>query len=234
MKRFYKIVTTMNVPGGYEIHLDGKPVKTPSGAALCAPTAALATATMREWAAQEKDIVPDTMPLSQLLITARDRVARERAAMEKTLLGYLDTDLLCYRAVLPAETARRQTETWNPWLQWFEKKHGVRLLTTEDLRAMTQPPEAHTAARAAVNALDDLNFTVMQIVVSLSGSLVLGLAFMAGAAAPEQVFAAVTVEENFKSEFYNEAQHGLAPHEEKRRASMLRDLIAAREFLSLL
>ena len=234
MKRFYKIVTTVKAPGGHEIHLDGKPVKTPSGAALCAPTAALATAMMREWAAQEAHIVPESMPLTQILITALDRVARERAAMEKTVLGFLDTDLLCYRAVLPAETAKRQTAAWNPWLQWFEKQYAVRLLTTEGLRTVTQPPEAHSAACAVVQGMDDLNFTVAQIVVSLSGSLVLGLAFMADVATPEQVFAAATVEENFKSEFYNEAHYGLAPHEEKRRAAMLRDLMAAREFLSLL
>lgn len=234
MKRFYKIVTAARVPGGHEIHLDGKPVKTPSGAALSAPNEKLALAIVREWAAQGGDIVPDSMPLTQILITAQDRVARERAAMEKAVLGYLDTDLLCYRAALPAETARRQAEAWNPWILWFEKEHGVRLSTTEGLMAVTQPPEAHAASASAVRGFDDLRFTALQIVTGAAGSLVLGLAFMAGAASAEQVFAAATVEENFKAEFYNEEKHGPAPHDEKRRAAMLRDLRAAREFLDLL
>lgn len=234
MKRFYKIVTMAKAAGGFEIHLDGKPVKMPSGAVLCVPNEALATAVMLEWAGQEADIIPDSMPLTQILITGHDRVARERAAMEKAVLGYLDTDLLCYRATLPAETAKRQAETWNPWLRWFEKEYSLRLLTTENLQAIAQPPQAHVAAREAVGQLDDLKFTVMQMVVSQSGSLVLGLAFTAGVVSPEQVIAAAHVEEGFKAEIYNENVHGIAPNEEKRRAGMLRDLNAAREFLRLL
>lgn len=234
MKRFYKMVTVAACAGGHEIHLDGKPVKTPSGAVLTAPGVKLAQAVMGEWAAQEEQIVPDSMPLTQLLITAQDRVPRERAAMEKAVLAYLDTDLICYRAALPAETARRQAETWNPWLQWFEKEFGARLLTTGDLRALTQPPEARAAAEKTVSGFDDLRFTALQLAVSQSGSLVLGLAFMAGAATPEQVCAAAAVEEDFKAEFYNEEKHGAAPHEEKRRAAMMRDMKAARDFLSML
>lgn len=234
MKRFYKIVTIARALGGFEIHLDGKPVKMPSGATLCVPNEALATAVMLEWAGQETDIIPDSMPLTQILITGHDRVGRERAAMERAVLGYLDTDLLCYRATLPVETAKRQAETWNPWLQWFEKKFSVRLHTTENLQAIAQPPEAHAAVRDAVGRMDDLRFTVTQMVVSQSGSLVLGLAFAAGAVSPEQVIAAAHVEEGFKAEVYHENVHGLAPNEEKRRAGMLRDLNAAREFLRLL
>ena len=234
MKRFYKIVTTARTAGGHEIHLDGKPVKAPSGIALCAPNENIAAAVMQEWAAQEDDILPDTMPLTQILITAQDRVARERAAMEKAVAGYLDTDLLCYRATLPAETAKRQAAAWNPWLSWFEKEYGVRLLTTENLEALTQPDAAHEAVRTALRGFDDLTFTAVQIVVSQCGSVVLGLAFAAGAAAPEQVFAAAQVEEDFKAAFYNEGAHGAAPHEERRRALMLRDLIAAQDFLRML
>lgn len=234
MKRFYKMVTVARGAHGHEIHLDGKPVKTPSGAVLSAPNEKLAGGMMREWMAQEGEIVPDSMPLTQILITAQDRVSRERPAMEKAVLAYLDTDLLCYRATLPAETARRQAESWDPWLAWFEKEYGVRLATTEGLRALQQPPEARAAVEKAVAALDDARFTVFQLVVSQSGSLVLGLAFMAGAVTPEQICAAASVEEDFKAEVYNEAKHGAAPHMETSRAAMARDVRAAQDFLAMM
>jgi len=236
MKRFYIAVTRTESAGrgGYEIHLDGKPVKAPSGASLAVPVVALADAVVLEWAGQEKEIAPDSMPLTQLLITAQDRVARERAAMEKAVLAYLDTDLLCYRAALPAATALRQAELWDPWLDWFEKECGARLLTTESLSALAQPEAAHSAVREWVTGLDDMRFTVLQVVVGLCGSLILGMAFIKQALAPEQVYDAALAEESFKASVYGEEKHGPAPHEEKRRAAMMRDLQACRQLLDLL
>jgi chaperone required for assembly of F1-ATPase len=234
VKKFYKTVTAAPVFGGYEIHLDGKPVKTPSGVPLVAPARKMADAVAQEWVAQGKDIAPDSMPLTQILITAQDRVARERNAMEKTVLAFLDTDLLCYRATLPVAVAERQAREWNPWLGWFEKKYGLRLETTQSLTAIVQPAEAHEAVSRAVVSMDHLVFTVLQLVTSLSGSLVLGLAFAAGAITPEQVFAAAHVEESFKGEVYDETKYGAAPNDEERRTGVKRDLEAARVFLSLL
>lgn len=234
MKRFYAVVTKEKISSGCEIHLDGRPVKSPSGASLSVPSVALADAVVLEWAGQEKEIVPDSMPLTQLLITAQDRVARERAAMEKAVLGYLDTDLLCYRATLPAATARRQAELWGPWLGWFEREYGVKLLTTESLNALSQPEAAHRAVKECVAGLDDLHFTALQVVVGLCGSLVLGMAFIKQAVAPDQVYDAALAEESFKAFVYGEEKHGPAPHEEKRRAAMMRDLQACRKFLDLL
>ncbi len=227
------MVTAVPVFGGHEIHLDGRPVKTPSGTPLLAPGQKLADVIVQEWAVQDKDIVPESMPLTQILITAQDRVARERDVMEKTLLAFLDTDLLCYRATLPATVAERQAREWNPWLNWFEKKYGVRLETTPALAALKQPPAAHSAVGQDVASMDHLTFTVLQLVTSLSGSLVLGLAFVDGAITPERVFSAAQVEEAFKGEVYDEAKYGAAPNDEKRRVGMLRDLQAARVFMTL-
>lgn len=234
MKRFYVTVTKEKISSGYAVCLDGKPVKAPSGASLAVPVTALADAVVLEWAAQEKEIVPDSMPLTQILITAQDRVARERAAMEKAVLAYFDTDLLCYRAALPAAMARRQAELWDPWLDWFEKECGAKLLTTESLNALAQPEAAHRAVREWVADLDDMNFTALQVVVGLCGSLVLGMAFIKQAVAPDQVYDAALAEESFKASVYGEEKHGSAPHEEKRRAAMMRDLQVCRQLLDLL
>ena len=230
MKRFYKIVTTQTVPGGFEIHLDGKPVKTPARRILLAPTKDLANALQHEWATQETTIVPDAMPLTQILTTAIDRIADDRATIEEGVLAYLDTDLLCYRATDPDTLIARQARLWNPWLVWFEKAYGARLETTDQIRALRQDEAAHHAVRAAVQSLAILPFTLLQLVVSLSGSLVLGLAFTAGKADADIVFRAFYAEEDFKAEIYNAALHGFAPHEEKSRASVRRDLDAAQTF----
>lgn len=225
MKRFYKLVSVARQPGGFAICLDGKSVKTPAGAALLAPTEALADAVMKEWMAQVEKIDPETMPLTQILSTRIDRVGAERPAMTAALLKYLDTDLLCYRAE-EEEVAKKQAALWDSPLQWFTGKFGA-LETTSALKALRQPAPVHGAVATYVAALDDDRFAILQLVTALSGSLILGLAFAEGETGPNQVFAAAHVEESHKGEIYNEKLYGLAPHEERRRAAMRRDLEAA-------
>lgn len=231
MKKFYKLVSTAQAAGGFEIHLDGRPVKTPAGTALLAPTQALAEEIVKEWAAQEDEIVPDSMPLTQLLTTAQDHVAAGRADMAQRVLAYLDTDLLCYRTAEPEAMAKAQQDTWDPWLAWFKSESGVKLETTTGLAALHQPAQAHDFAADTVESLDDLSFTALQMVTVLTGSLILALAFCKGVATPEQLFDAANVEENYRFEIYNEAEHGAAPQQEKKQAAMKRDLAAARIFL---
>jgi chaperone required for assembly of F1-ATPase len=234
VKRFYTAVTPQQTPDGWEIHLDGKPIRTPSRRRLLAPNDALAQELAREWAAQEDEILPATMPLTQILTTAVDRVAQERSAMQAGVLNFLDTDLLCYRAGHPAALVARQAALWDPWLEWFEQEYGAHLRTSDHLKALTQPEAAHSAAESAVAALDDMRFTLLQLIVAASGSLILGLAFMKGRADADRIFAAMHAEENFKEKIYRADIYGLAPHEEKQRESILKDLKAAQVFLAAL
>jgi chaperone required for assembly of F1-ATPase len=234
MKRFYKMVTSRPHAEGHIILLDGKPVKTPARADLVAPSESVARQLVLEWAGQGETILPDTMPLTQLLSTKIDRVLRERPAMTAAVLKYLDTDLVCYRACQPPELSRLHAGAWDPALDWFEKKFGEKLETTTALKALVQPPEAHKKVSARVQALDDNEFTILQIVTSLSGSLVLALAFVAGDMGAEQVFAAANVEETYKAGLYKEDIHGPDPMQEKKQAAMQADLKAAENFLALL
>lgn len=232
MKRFYKLVTASRSDQGYHVHLDGKPVKTPAGKALFAPTMKLAEAIAAEWRDQEKDINPETMPLTQLLTTALDR-KDEREAITAGVMNYLDTDLLCYRTETPADLAGKQAEMWDPWLSWFEKESGVELETTTSLMALKQPQAAHDCLREQVEVLSDLAFFVMQNVTALSGSVILAFAFIKGALDADAFYEAVMVEDHYKAEIYDESRYGTAPHEEKKRAALRTELEASRLFLVL-
>lgn len=235
MKRFYKDVGVNGKAGkGYAICLDKRPVKTPAGRELRAPGRKLAKVVAAEWAAQEEAILPGTMPLTQLLITALDRVADSRTEMEQQVLDYLDTDLVCYRAGRPDDLAAAVAAAWDPWCAWFEKTYGTKLKTTTELAALVQPSAAHRAMQIAVADLDDMRFTALQMVTATAGSLVLALAFVKGALPPGDLFDAIHVEEQYKAALYREDVHGPAPQEEKKQQAAMQDLTAARTFLDCL
>lgn len=234
MKRFYKVVTPFRGPQGYLIHLDGKPVKTPSGQEISVPSEKLAAHVVGEWAAQRDVIDPQTMPLTQILITALERGEQDRDAIRDQVLEYLNTDLLCYRTDMPEELSARQAATWNPWLEWFAAQSGVMLGTTFQLVALTQAPAAHDYVRGVIDQSARWDFTAIQMVTALSGSVVLALAFAAGRASPEDIFAASHVDELYRAGLYNEALHGRDPHQEKTQNAFLQDLRALRLFLDSL
>ena len=68
---------------------------------------------------------------------------------------------------------------------------------------------------------------------SLSGSIVLALAFCEEECTPQEIFDASYVEELYRGDLYDEEKYGAAPNEEAERAAFMRDANAAHEFLTL-
>ena len=234
MKRFYKIVSVQKAGQGYQILLDGRPVKTAMKKELIAANEGIANALMQEWANIEEEIIPDNMPLTQILNTKIDRVANEREKMQELLFKYLDTDLLCYRTDHPPELLELQEAAWNPYLDWFEGKFGCALETTQSIAAIDQPDDAHEKVQNSIKALDDDHFTALQLITATCGSLVLGLASLDQKANADNVFAAMRVEENFKAKIYNEEFYGPDPAQAKKDEALKTDLEAALKYLSYL
>ena len=115
-KRFYDMATTAATAEGHVVRLDGKPVRTPAGRALAAPTLALGEALAAEWDAQRDAIDPAKMPLTRLANAIIDGVADRPASVAAEVEKYLASDLVCYRASSPRELAERQVRHWNPIL----------------------------------------------------------------------------------------------------------------------
>ncbi len=234
MKKFYTLVSTQKTDQGYLVTLDSRPVKTAMKSELVAPNEAIANALVSEWSAQDEDIIPDTMPVTQILNTKIDRIAHERSAIEDYIFKYLDTDLLCYRTDQPPELKAAQEQAWDGYLKWFEEQFGIALETTYGLSALSQPKAAHQAVQTHIKALDDDDFTVLQLLVSASGSLILPLAALEGKADADEVYAAMRVEENFKAEIYNEELYGPDPAQEAKDKAIFADIKSALNYLSLL
>ena len=114
MKRNHRRATVIETEHGYGVALDGRPLSTPMRRTVAVPSRALAGAIAEEWQAQGDEVRPNSMPLTQLAVTALDRVAERREAVIDELAAYGSTELLCYRAEYPAELAHRQAEAWQP------------------------------------------------------------------------------------------------------------------------
>ncbi len=207
------------------VWLDGNELLTPARNKLQVPTAALAQALAAEWNAQGKTIDPARMPLSQLAMTAVDRVCPQRDAVIDSLLQYLSTELICHESDV-ADLRALQHERWQAVRGWLQTVYGVTLPATTGL----SPVNCDTAwARAALQAMDDWRLTATQQAAALLGSLAIALALQAGALTADEAADAAEVEGDFQAQRW-----GVEEEAETRRASLLQDVRGLATFIDLL
>jgi chaperone required for assembly of F1-ATPase len=228
MKRFYRTVSVVSDGDGFGVALDGKLIKSPAKAVMTLPSRALAEAVAAEWEAQGEAVKPDSMPLMQLSATAIDRVAPNRDAVIATIAAYGGTDLLCYRADGPAALAERQQAAWQPLLDWAMTAHDAPLLVTAGITHLAQPTPSLAALRAAVAAQDDWRLTALHQATALTGSLVLGLALLAGRIDADTAFELAELDASFQIERWGEDAEAAA-----RRTALRAELHAARRLAAL-
>jgi chaperone required for assembly of F1-ATPase len=229
IKRFHKQAGVAASDVGFAVQLDGRGVKTPAGRKLQVPSEKLAQAIAAEWDAQEAEIKPYTMPLTQLASTALDRVGPERAVIVDQMVAYAVTDLLCYRAESPSDLVALQTRVWQPLLDWSKAHLDAGLLVTTGVIAIGQPAEALAALRARLDGYDVWRLTVAQAACSASGSLVLALALTEGRLTGEECFTASNLDEAYQVALWGDDYEAA-----DRRAELQRDIQAAADLLSLL
>lgn len=229
MKRFWRDVTVEAAESGHQVWLDGRPLRTPARNLLTLPREGLALEIAGEWGGQRDEVEPATMPLTRLASTVLDRLPARRAAAIDEVLGFVDTDLLCYRADQPVELVARQSRLWQPLLDWVAAAQGCRLDVTTGLLPVSQPEAARLRLGEVVQGLDDWQLVGLHALVTALGSIVLGLALHAGRIDPAGALDAALVDERFAIERWGEDA------EQTRRHDQLRaDVAAAARLLALL
>jgi chaperone required for assembly of F1-ATPase len=221
MKKIYQTATASEDT----MLLDNKPLYTPAGNECTLPTAALAQAVAAEWNAQGDVVKPATMPLTQLAMTAIDRVPAARAEIEAEMLRYLGTELICHYAN-DANAAAYQSERWQPLHDWLKKQFGVALPVTTALAAL--PVDTAWAARH-IAVYDNWRLCALQQAVSVSGSFVIGLALVEGAIDAAAALTAAEAEADFQAQHWGRDDETVA-----RQAGMLAELLAVQQFINFL
>jgi len=229
-KRFYKDVTVRESEDGHAIELDGKVVKTPARRPLAVPTEALAKLAAAEWARQTDVIDPAAMPVTRLVNTALDGVATDPQAVFEDILRFSSSDLLCYRADQPERLVERQSERWDPVIDWAAQKLGARFILAEGVMHQEQPREAISAFAVVLRKYDTpLELASLHTITTLTGSAILALAFAEGRLTAEEAWSLAHLDEDWTIEHWGSDEEA-----EARRAKRFEDFKAAADvFLAL-
>jgi chaperone required for assembly of F1-ATPase len=200
-KRFYAAadVAVAEAGSGFAVTLDGRPIRTPSGKQVAAPSRAIAEAIAAEWNAQGETIDPLTMPLTRFANSVAEGVADRADLVADDVAKYLGTDLLFYRAGHPEALVEREARHWDPILFWAADTLGAHFILAEGIVHVAQPDAAIRAARAAFPA-DPWSVAALHVVTTLTGSALLALALTHGVRDPDAIWAAAHVDEDWNIE----------------------------------
>jgi chaperone required for assembly of F1-ATPase len=217
-KRFYKDVAVAAEPNGFGITLDGRKLKTPAQADVVLPTEPAAKAMAQEWRAQGDEIDPRKMPVTRLVNSAIDGVARDVESVIADIVKYAGSDLLCYRAAEPEGLVAAQSGAWDPVLAFARDELGARFICVEGISFVEQPARAIEAVReAVVQATGErpLAVAALHVMTTLTGSVVLALAAAQGALSTEAAWDAAHVDEDFQMRAWGIDVEALARREKR-------------------
>ena len=229
MKRFYKNAVSQRAEGGYEILLDGRGVKTPARQRLVVPNERLGQAIAVEWNEQGETVSPRSMPLTGLASAAIDHVAPDPQAFARSLAIFGESDLLCYRADQPRGLVARQSEQWDPLLAWARRRYDVDFEVVTGIMHRPQPDRTVSQLARAAAAHSAPELAALAPLVTVSGSLLIGLALAEEEISFETGWSAATLDEQWQLE-----QWGADAEAEKALDSRRHDFEAGYRLLKLL
>lgn len=203
-RRFYKTVSVSASDDGFEVKLDGRPIRTPMKRPLALPTHALAEAVAAEWDAQEDRIHPHAMTLTKLAYTAIDRIALNPELVSDAIVSFAASDLVCYRAAWPLGLVARQAEAWDPMLDWARTALHASFEVTTGVVHVAQPPSVLKAVRRYLESLSYWELTAILSIATLLDSALMALRVFDGNMRPLEAWAAAHVDEDWQIEHWGE------------------------------
>jgi chaperone required for assembly of F1-ATPase len=228
-RRFWRTATVEAAESGHTVLLDRRPLMTSAKAPLVVPSRQLAEAIAAEWRALGDAVVPDRLPLTRYANSAIDRVAARRDDVARSLAEYGGTDLLCYRAGSPQGLVARQAAAWDPWLAWSAAELSAPLVAVSGVMHHPQAAGSLAALAGETARHDAFGLTALFELVTLSGSLLLGLAISRGALSAETAWELAHIDETWQAEQWGRDAEAEAAFERRRE-----EFLRAEAFLRML
>ncbi|KAJ1027502.1 hypothetical protein NDA18_003505 [Ustilago nuda] len=199
--RFWKSVSLQrptSCSDGFQILLDNRCIRTPSGQPIVIPKERelLATCIAQEWSEQKQLLKPHTLPLTSLAARALEGCshAGERKAIQGALLRYLENETVCFQESQPKSLVELQTQHWTPLLCYINSTYNTSITPFAGLLGGAHAPGTLETFCSHLTKLDPFDLAAFERSVMLSKSFLISLALVSGHLNVEQAAQAAEVE----------------------------------------
>lgn len=184
----------------FVLYGNDKAIVTPRGHRMDFSNMPIAITVAEEWKNAENVKLSYKKPMTQLTQTVLDIIPVDRDLFVQKIMAYAETELLCYRALEPESLVQKQTEIWQPILDWFELLYKVKFHVARGVMPITQNPEIIMRLKNIIKGFEDWKLGGLSAAVEASGSFILGLALLEKKLTAQNVFEIAEVESLFQSQ----------------------------------
>ena len=182
--------------------LDDVSLRTPLENDLTIRNRTIAHIVKSEWSKVKKEINYLHMPYTKACFLSVDRSEGESLQLKEKLVAYGMSDLLCYRADKGSDLARVQSKNWDPLIDWIQIELGMTLIISHGLMPVEQSKGLEEALSKLLLQIDPLSLTALDELVTLSNSLIIGLAILKEKILPEKAWVLMRVDEDWQRQIW--------------------------------
>ena len=230
MKKFWKIVQVKKkLKNSFEILLDKRILKTPMQKDLIFSNYKIAKETSLEWDIDEKEINTENMVFYGLISTAIDKISNDKVSYIENVLGFINTDLICYRADGPNELVDLQNSSWNPIISFIKKYIDVELKFFIGVMPSKQSLEIFNRLKTLINSFSDIEISALHRMTNLTGSIFISICILKGDVLKNEAFAL-----SFLDELYQAKNWGIEQESLDKRDKIAKELNRIISFVELI
>ena len=174
-KKFWTTTKLIEKESKFGVLLDKNLLKTPKKNNCLIPNIRIAKDLLEEWSSIQDHINFYNMPVTQICFASLDRKRKEKKILLNKLIEYGMTDLLCYRDISGSELEKLQSKKWDKLLDWTQHEFNLDFKIVNGIMPVMQPTENYNTFFNELKKLDCFSLTALNDIVTLSGSLILGL-----------------------------------------------------------
>ena len=230
MKKFWKIVQVkQKLKNSFEILLDKRILKTPMQKDLIFSNYKIAKETALEWDIDEKEINTENMVFYGLISTAIDKISNDKVSYIENVLGFINTDLICYRADGPDELVDLQNSSWNPINSFIKKYIDVEVEFFIGVMPSKQSIEIFNRLKTLINSFSDIEISALHRMTNLTGSIFISICILKGDVLKNEAF-----ELSFLDELYQAKNWGIEQESLDKRDKIAKELNRIISFVELI
>ena len=197
-KKFWSAIKLKKKESKFGILLDKNLLKTPQEKDCLISNIRIAKDLLKEWSSIQDNINFHNMPVTQICFASLDRKRKEKIILLNKLTEYGMTDLLFYRDISGTELEKLQSKKWDKLLDWTQNEFNIDFKIVNGIMPVEQPKENYNTFFNELEKLDCISLTALSDIVTLSGSLILGLLLLKKKIISKQAWSLAKVDEEWQ------------------------------------
>ena len=111
----------------------------------------------------------------KLFFFSSDLDVKQRCVIKKSIIKYLDTDLVCYRANKETELEKMQSKYWDPYIDFCKRKFELNFKKNYTVMPLIQEIANTDKVAKVLDNMDKYTLTAFFFLVEVTNSIIISL-----------------------------------------------------------